>query len=67
VSKSDLIGSAAVIAWGLWWVLFPTSVVRFYKWFLGKWSPAVMLPGQVRLAGWVWLALVSVVLWFSFR
>src|SRR5271166_3698234 len=30
---SDYVGAAPFVAFGLWWVAFPGSVIRFYAWF----------------------------------
>jgi succinate-acetate transporter protein len=50
VRASDVVGFTAFAGFGLWWILFPTSVIRLYAWFhRGK----ARLPGPrgVRLAG----------------
>jgi hypothetical protein len=61
---SDVVGFCAVVSFGLWWILFPISVLRFYTWFhRGK----ARLPGPrgVRLAGVFWVVVVAVVFWAS--
>jgi hypothetical protein len=64
VRASDVVGFAAFAGFGLWWILFPTSVIRLYAWFhRGK----ARLPGPrgVRLAGAFWVCVVAVVFWAS--
>jgi hypothetical protein len=60
VKLDDCIGFGVVFAFGLWWVLFPESVIRFYSWFHRRRPP---IPGTrgVRLAGAIWLVLLIVV------
>ena len=65
MAASDVVGSIVALSFGLWLVLFPRSVVRFYTWFhRGK----VRLPGilVMRLIGAGWIALVLGVLWDVF-
>jgi len=64
MQTSDYFGFGAVFIWGLWWITFPGSVIKFYTRFhRGK----VKLPREVgvRLAGAAWLFLAIVVL-FAF-
>ena len=61
MAVSDVIGFAAAFGFGLWCLLLPHTVIRFYTWFhRGK----VSMPPQrgVRLAGAMWLTLVAAVL-----
>ncbi len=62
MTVSDAVGSTFGVAFGLWWVFLPNSVIRFYTWFHRS---AVQLPPTkgVRLAGLVWLLIIGVVLW----
>ena len=62
MTTSDAVGSSFVIAFGLWWILLPNSVIRFYTWFhRGELKlPAVR---GVRLAGAIWLIVVVAVIW----
>jgi hypothetical protein len=66
MAPGDILGSVGVLSFGLWWVIFPSSVIRFYTWFH---RARVVLPkaSAVRLAGILWVLLVGVVLWFSFH
>ena len=62
MNANDAIGSAVVLSFGLWWVVSPESVIRFYTWFhRGR----AALPGarRVRIAGTLWLAIAGAVLW----
>ena len=63
----DYVGIAGATAFGLWFVVFPKSVIRFYCWFLPRqfWRP-VQEP-QVRRAGVFWLALVLTVSYLELR
>lgn len=62
----DLIGLAFFVAFGLWWVALPDSVLRLYAWFH---KGSVKLPKQmgIRLAGLFWIILVSCVWTLSTR
>lgn len=57
VRLSDWIGMAVFSSFGLWWVTFPASVIRFYAWFH---RDTVRLPGKaaIRILGLAWVALV---------
>ena len=60
MSFSDYLGFGVCMAWGLWWVILPANVIRFYRWFhKGK----VKLPAEagIRWAGVSWLVMVGVV------
>ena len=50
---------------GLWWLAFPMSVIRFYTWFH---SGRVKMPSPfgVRMAGAFWIILMAVVLTFAY-
>jgi hypothetical protein len=54
---SDYIGLIVFVGFGLWWVLFPNSVIRFYEWFHRR---KISAPKQsiVRIVGVLWIALV---------
>jgi len=54
----DYISRSLFVAFGLWFIFFPASVIRFYTWFHGG---KVEIPGgtpAVRLAGACWVVLV---------
>ena len=61
---SDAIGSTAVLAFGLWWLIFPASVIRFYSHF-GRWGATMPGPTGVRIAGAAWLVFASFILWMT--
>jgi len=59
VKSSDYAGIAFFGGFGLWWVLFPKSVIRFYTWFhRGRISLAGTEEWKIRLIGGLWVALV---------
>jgi hypothetical protein len=63
---SDYIMIGVFGGFGLWWVIFPQSVVQFYTWFH---RGAVKMPRSlfgVRLAGVLWLALLATVSYLVF-
>jgi hypothetical protein len=53
-----------MIAFGVWWIAFPVSVVRFYQWFHGG-AVKVPSPRIVRVLGGAWLLLVGIVFWVA--
>ena len=62
---SDYLGYALAVGFGLWWVVFPASVIGFYTRFhRGR----VKTPGAfaVRLTGALWILLVTIVMVFTF-
>jgi hypothetical protein len=61
MKPSDYIGFGCCFTFGLWWLLFPRSVIGFYTWFH---SGRAKMPGTlgVRLSGAVWVAVVFGVL-----
>jgi hypothetical protein len=52
-------GSILAFAFGLWFVLLPRSVIRFYTWFHGG-SVKLPPPSGVRLAGGIWCLFIVV-------
>jgi hypothetical protein len=73
VTTSDAIGFLLFSSWGLWWLVAPESVIRFYAWFHQfqvshhrKLRPfAAPKPIGIRIAGLLWLALIVVVEFFG--
>jgi hypothetical protein len=66
MKPSDYLGFALSVGFGLWWAVFPRSVVSFYTWFhRGR----VKMPGifLVRLVGVLWILMVFIVTVISFR
>jgi len=60
MSTSDILGFSLFASFGLWWALFPQSVIRLYTWFhRGK----VKMPrlAAIRMMGTAWIVLVSVI------
>jgi len=66
MNRGDYIGLAVFGSFGLWWLLFPNSVIRFYTWFHGG---RVSLPRQVaiRVLGGLWIALVLAITMFAHK
>jgi hypothetical protein len=63
-TRSDLLGFGLFLTFGLWWLLLPGSVIRFYAWFHGR-SVALPSPGGVRLLGAIWCAVVLAITYFA--
>jgi succinate-acetate transporter protein len=62
----DYFGLIVFAAFGLWWVLFPKSVVGFYRLFQkGKISSPK--PVAIRVVGAVWVALVLAMMLYRAR
>ena len=62
---SDYLGYTLAVGFGLWWVIFPASVIGFYTWFhrgRAKTPDAF----AVRLTGALWILLVTVIMVFTF-
>lgn len=62
MSLSDALGFAMSAGFGLWWLLFPRSVQRFYHWFHRGKANTGGLRG-IRISGALWLLLVAVIMW----
>ncbi len=60
MKRDDYIGLVLCVGFGLWWALFPNSVIKFYTWFH---HGRVSLPKQsaVRVVGVLWIASVLAV------
>jgi hypothetical protein len=60
MNLSDYVGLSLFVGFGLWWLVFPSSVITFYSWFH---NARVKMPGAraIRLAGAFWIALVIIV------
>ena len=64
-TASDVAGFLLFGGFGVWWLLYPTSVRRSYTWFhRGR----VHMPSDrgIRIAGAIWLCLMMVVCWRTF-
>jgi hypothetical protein len=51
------LGLAVIVGFGLWWVLSPNSVIRFYQWFHRE-QVSVPKPLMIRVVGVLWIVLV---------
>jgi hypothetical protein len=58
----DVIGFVAFGSFGVWWLLSPRTVLRFYGWF-HRGRARMPGPAGVRIAGVLWLAIIAVVFW----
>jgi len=62
VQTQAILGLVLAISFGLWWLLFPESVIRLYTRFnRGK----VARPIGIRLLGAMWVAFVVLATWFN--
>jgi hypothetical protein len=57
MKAQDYLGLILFVGFGLWWVLFPNSVIRFYQWFHGG-KVSVRKPLMVRVVGVLWIVMV---------
>jgi succinate-acetate transporter protein len=67
VKLEDYLGFSAVASFGLWWVLFPNSVIVFYTWLSRGRAKISNAPAKdakfaVRLSGVIWLVLTMCVM-----
>ncbi|PYJ96016.1 MAG: hypothetical protein DME23_22035 [Verrucomicrobia bacterium] len=62
---NDCLGFGLLIGFGLWWLIFPKSVVGFYSWFH---RGGVRMPNSTgfRLVGALWIILIVIVMLASF-
>ena len=62
IQIQDIVGLVLAISFGLWWILFPQSVIDFYA----RFHPArVAKPLGVRMLGALWVAFVIFATWFN--
>jgi hypothetical protein len=63
VSASDIVAIAFFASFGLWWVILPQSVIRFYDRFHGG---RVRLPSPfaIRCMGVGWIILIGSLMFF---
>jgi hypothetical protein len=61
MQESDYWGFTACFCFGLWFLLFPRSVIRFYSSLFGSKMQKMSLIGT-RVAGGLWIVLMLVVL-----
>ena len=68
---SDYFGMSLFVGFGLWWALFPKSVIRFYTSFLRRRATLrpsrLPTPTVVRVLGSLWIVLVLVVTVLALR
>ena len=65
MSNSDIVGFVLFSSFGLWWIIAPQSVIRFYTWFhRGKLSP-MPTPTVIRIIGLLVVVLVVCITLFQ--
>ena len=64
MSISDIVAIALFGGFGLWWILFPVAVIRFYRWF-HRGRVKLPSPAAVRFIGVGWLVLFALVMFFG--
>ena len=64
MNPSDIGAIALFGGFGLWWVLLPDSVVRFYRWF-HRGQVKMPTPLIIRFIGIAWLILFGAVMLFG--
>jgi len=64
ITTSDLLGLGFFGGFGLWWLAFPQSVIRFYTWFHRR-KARLPSPRVIRILGAAWMALVFAVVLFG--
>jgi succinate-acetate transporter protein len=64
ITTSDLLGLGLFGGFGLWWLAFPKSVIRFYTWFHSR-KVRIPSPRVIRILGAAWMAFVFAVVLFS--
>jgi hypothetical protein len=57
---SDYLGFGLALSFGLWWLLFPAAVLKFYTW-LHRGRAKLPQPSGVRIAGSIWVLVVLAV------
>ena len=66
MTSAKIVEVMLVASFGLWWLLFPASVIRFYTW-LHRGKFIALRPIGVRLVGAIWILLVVAGYWAVFR
>lgn len=66
MTLSTTLALALFLSFGLWWLVAPVSVIRFYNWFHGGLARQPK-PTGVRLLGLLWLVVVVSVFMFGTR
>jgi hypothetical protein len=57
MALSDYLGFGFMTIFGLWWIIFPKSVISFYTWF-HRGKIKLPPPSGIRAAGAIWMAIV---------
>jgi hypothetical protein len=61
MNLSDAAGFVLYVSFGIWWLLFPNSVIHLCTWLLRGKVPSLK-PLAVRLIGLAWIVLFCVVI-----
>ena len=64
MNNSDVFGLTLFLGFGLWWILLPNGVIKFYTWF-HKGEVELPQPIVIRIIGLLWFLLVAGIYWFS--
>jgi len=56
LKPGDWVALVVFGGFGLWWLLFPKSVIAFYEWFHRK--PVSSTLWAIRIVGLVWFVLI---------
>jgi len=59
----DVLALSAFAAFGLWWIIFPRSVMTFYSAFHRR-KVTVGTENGIRIAGLLWIAFLAVMVLF---
>jgi succinate-acetate transporter protein len=66
LATGDVVGASLFIAFGLWWLLLPRSVVRFYAWLHRGKVRGPRIPA-VRVLGALWIVVMILMEWGALR
>jgi hypothetical protein len=55
MKTSEIIGCFLCSSFGLWWVVAPQSVIRFYLWFHRNKIIPMPTPMVIRILGFLWV------------
>lgn len=66
MKTSDYIWLGILMIFGLWWLLFPQSVLTFYA-SIFKDHAKFPKPLVIRLGGLLWVTLIAVSFWTTFH
>lgn len=62
----DIICLAFFMSFGVWWLIYPRSVIDFYIWF-HKGTIIIPNPKGIRYAGCIWILLLLIVMFYRIK